>query len=203
MSIPGGPPVVLASSSAIRAELLMRAGVAVIRDAAGVDESEVKRSFQREGLDAARCAEALAAAKATRVAQRHPDALVIGADQILDLDGTWFDKPRDLADARAQLEALRGKRHELATAVVVARNGAVLWRHVERPRLAMRDFSDRFIEDYLAALGDDVLTVVGAYRLEGEGVQLFARIEGDYFAILGMPLLPLLDFLRGHRVVLS
>jgi nucleoside triphosphate pyrophosphatase len=203
VSIPGGPPVVLASSSAIRAELLMRAGVAVIRDAAGVDESEVKRSFQREGLDAARCAEALAAAKATRVAQRHPDALVIGADQILDLDGTWFDKPRDLADARRQLEALRGKRHELATAVVVARNGAVLWRHVERPRLAMRDFSDRFIEDYLAALGDDVLTVVGAYRLEGEGVQLFARIEGDYFAILGLPLLPLLDFLRGHRVVLS
>jgi septum formation protein len=201
--MPGGPPVVLASSSAIRAELLMRAGVAVIRDAAGVDESEVKRSFQREGLDAARCAEALAAAKATRVAQRHPDALVIGADQILDLAGTWFDKPRDLADARAQLEALRGKRHELATAVVVARNGAVLWRHVERPRLAMRDFSDRFIEDYLAALGDDVLTVVGAYRLEGEGVQLFARIEGDYFAILGLPLLPLLDFLRGHRVVLS
>ena len=201
--MPGGPPVVLASSSAIRAELMMRAGVAVIRDAAGVDESEVKRSFQREGLDAARCAEALAAAKATRVAQRHPDALVIGADQILDLDGTWFDKPRDLADARAQLEALRGKRHELATAVVVARNGAVLWRHVERPRLAMRDFSDRFIEDYLAALGDDVLTVVGAYRLEGEGVQLFARIEGDYFAILGLPLLPLLDFLRGHRVVLS
>jgi septum formation protein len=201
--MPGGPPVVLASSSAIRAELLMRAGVAVIRDAAGVDESEVKRSFQREGLDAARCAEALAAAKATRVAQRHPDALVIGADQILDLAGTWFDKPRDLADARAQLEALRGKRHELATAVVVARNGAVLWRHVERPRLAMRDFSDRFIEDYLAALGNDVLTVVGAYRLEGEGVQLFARIEGDYFAILGLPLLPLLDFLRGHRVVLS
>jgi septum formation protein len=203
VSIPGGPPVVLASSSAIRAELLMRAGVAIIRDAAGVDESEVKRSFQREGLDAARCAEALAAAKATRVAQRHPDALVIGADQILDLAGTWFDKPRDLADARAQLEALRGKRHELATAVVVARNGAVLWQHVERPRLAMRDFSDRFIEDYLAALGDDVLTVVGAYRLEGEGVQLFARIEGDYFAILGLPLLPLLDFLRGHRVVLS
>ena len=203
MSIAGTPSVVLASASAIRAELLTRAGVVVIRDAAGVDEAEVKRSFQREGLDAARCAEALAAAKATRVAGRHIGALVIGADQILDCAGTWFDKPSDRADARAQLAALRGKRHELATAVVVAQNGAVLWRHVERPRLAMREFSDRFLDDYLETLGDDVLTAVGAYQIESRGAQLFARIDGDYFAILGLPLLPLLDFLRGHGVVLS
>jgi septum formation protein len=202
VSLAGTPPVVLASASAIRAELLMRAGVVVIRDAAGVDEAEVKRSFQREGLDAARCAEALAAAKATRVAGRHIGALVIGADQILDSAGTWFDKPGDRAEARAQLIALRGKRHELATAVVVAQNGAVLWRHVERPRLAMRDFSDRFLDDYLETLGDDALAAVGAYQIESRGVQLFARIEGDYFAILGLPLLPLLDFLRGHGVVL-
>jgi septum formation protein len=93
--------------------------------------------------------------------------------------------------------------HELATAVVVAQNGAVLWRHVERPRLAMRDFSDRFLDDYLETLGDDVLTAVGAYQIESRGAQLFARIDGDYFAILGLPLLPLLDFLRGHGVVLS
>jgi septum formation protein len=175
----------------------------VIRDAAGVDEAEVKRSFQREGLDATRCAEALATAKATRVSGRHIGALVIGADQILDCAGAWFDKPVDRADARAQLIALRGKRHELATAVVVAQNGAVLWRHVERPRLAMREFSDRFLDDYLETLGDDVLTAVGAYQIESRGAQLFARIDGDYFAILGLPLLPLLDFLRGHGVVLS
>jgi septum formation protein len=203
VSLAGTPPVVLASASAIRAELLTRAGVAVIRDAAGVDEAEVKRSFQREGLDAARCAEALATAKATRVSGRHIGALVVGADQILDCAGTWFDKPVDRADARAQLIALRGKRHELATAVVVTQNGAVLWRHVERPRLAMRDFSDRFLDDYLETLGDDVLTAVGAYQIESRGAQLFARIDGDYFAILGLPLLPLLDFLRGHGVVLS
>jgi septum formation protein len=203
VSRPGTAPVVLASASAIRAELLIRAGLAVERDAAGIDEAEVKRSFRREGLSAARCAEALAIAKATRVGTRHPGALVIGADQLLDCGGTWFDKPRDLAEARAQLQALRGKSHELATAVVVGQNGAVLWQHVERPRLVMRDFSDQFLDEYLAALGDDLLTAVGAYQLEGRGVQLFARIEGDYFAILGLPLLPLLDFLRGHHAVLS
>jgi septum formation protein len=182
--------------------LLARAGIVVQRDPAGIDEAEVKRSFRREGLDAASCAQALAAAKATRITQRHEGALVIGADQLLDCAGTWLDKPRDSADARAQLVALRGKQHELATAVVVARNGAVLWQHVERPRLTMRRFSDRFLDDYLSAEGDDALAVVGAYRLEGLGVQLFARIEGDYFSILGLPLLPLLDFLRGHGVVI-
>jgi septum formation protein len=193
--------VVLASASAIRAELLARAGIATESDPAGIDEGEVKRSFRHEGRDAASCAAALAAAKAIRVTQRHPGALVIGADQLLDCAGAWFDKPRDAADARAQLVALRGKRHELATAVAVAQNGAVLWQHVERPRLTMRDFSDRFLDDYLRALGDAALTAVGAYQIEGLGAQLFARIDGDYFSILGLPLLPLLDFLRGHDVV--
>jgi septum formation protein len=203
MSLPVAPRVVLASASAIRAELLQRAGVVVIRDPASLDEAQIKRSLRHDGADAGRCAEELAWSKAIRVFSRHPDALVIGADQILDCDGTWFDKPRDRAEAHAQLMALRGKRHTLATAVVVVQLGAVVWRHVERPILAMRDFSEQFLDDYLAGLGDDVLTVVGGYRLEERGVQLFSRIEGDYFAILGLPLLPLLDFLRGCRVILS
>lgn len=204
MSLPAcAPRVVLASASAIRAELLQRAGVAVTRDPANLDEAQIRRSFRRDGADAGRCAEELARAKAIRVFSRHPDALVIGADQILDCGGTWFDKPRDRAEARAQLMALRAKSHMLATAVVVVQLGAVVWRHVERPLLAMRDFSEQFLDDYLTGLGEDVLTVVGGYRLEERGVQLFSRIEGDYFAILGLPLLPLLGFLRGCGVIPS
>jgi septum formation protein len=195
-------PVVLASASATRAAILSQAGIEVLRDPAGVDEDEIKRSFRGEGLDAASCATALAETKAMRVSERHSDALVIGADQMLDCAGTWFDKPRDRGEARAQLVALRGKRHELVSAVAVVRNGAVIWRLVDRSRLTMRAFSDRFLDAYLAALGDDALAAVGVYQLEGLGAQLFERIEGDYFSILGLPLLPLLDFLRGHGVVL-
>jgi len=195
-------PVVLASASATRAAILAQAGIEVLRDSAGVDEDEIKRSFRREGRDAASCAAALAETKAMRVSERHSDALVIGADQMLDCAGTWFDKPRDRGEARAQLAALRGKRHELVSAVAVVRNGAVIWRLVDRPRLTMRAFSDRFLDAYLAALGDDALAAVGVYQLEGLGAQLFERVEGDYFSILGLPLLPLLDFLRGHGVVL-
>ncbi len=194
-------PVVLASASAARAHMLENAGLAVERVPAGIDEDEVKRSFRREGFDAAGCATALAEAKAARVSERRTGTLVIGADQMLDCAGVWFDKPRDLADARAQLEALRGKRHELVTAAAVVENGAVIWRRVERPRLTMRDLTDRFLDRYLAAAGEQVLGTVGAYEIEGLGVQLFSRIEGDYFAILGLPLLPLLDFLRGRGVV--
>lgn len=195
------PPLVLASASATRAGLLARAGLAILCDPAGIDEEEIKTSFRKKGLDAARCATALAEAKALRVSRRHPHALVIGADQMLDCGGAWFDKPRDLAGARAHLEALRGKAHELVTAIVVMRNGAVLWHRLDRPRLVMRDFTNHFLDEYIAAVGDGVLTSVGAYQLEGRGAQLFARIEGDYFSILGLPLLPLLDFLRGHGVV--
>lgn len=195
--------IVLASASATRARMLSAAGLDVFCDPPGIDEDEVKRSFRREGLDAASCAGALAAAKAVRVSERHPDALVVGADQMLDCAGLWLDKARDRAEARAQLTALRGRRHELPTAVAMVRNGAVVWQRVERPRLTMRDFSDRFLDAYLAALSEDELSAVGVYRLEGLGAQLFERVEGDYFAILGLPLLPLLDFLRGHGAVLS
>lgn len=195
--------VVLASASVARARLLEAAGLEVIRDPAGLDEAAVKASFRNEGLDAASCAVALAEAKATRVSARHGEVLVIGADQILVHDEHWLDKPHDKVEARAQLAGLRGARHELVTAIAVAQNGAAIWREVNRAFLYMRGFSDEFLDAYLAAAGEDVLASVGAYQLEGFGAQLFARVEGDYFSILGLPLLPLLEFLRGHGVVLS
>lgn len=139
---------------------------------------------------------ALAEAKASTIAARHPGALVIGADQLLVCGEVWLDKPSDLATARRQLRELRGRQHELITAVVLWRDNAVLWRHVERPVLVMRDFSDTFLDAYLASAGAGALSAVGAYQLEAMGIQLFAQIEGDYFAILGLPLLPLLDCLR-------
>jgi septum formation protein len=203
MTGPGGRPIVLASASATRAAILAGAGIEVLRDPAGVDEDEIKRSFRASGRDAVACATALAETKAMRVSARHTDTLVVGADQMLDCAGIWFDKPHDRTEARAQLAALRGKRHELVSAVTVVKNGAVIWHCVDRPCLIMRAFSDRFLDTYLAALGDDALASVGVYQLEGLGAQLFERIEGDYFSILGLPLLPLLDFLRGHGVVLS
>jgi len=193
--------VVLASASTARAALLEQAGLEVVREPAGVDEAAVKAPFRQEGFDAASCATALAEAKATRVSERHRDALVIGADQILVHDERWLDKPRDRTEARAQLADLRGSRHELVTGVVVAKNGATLWRHSDRAFLYMRAFSDEFLAAYLDTVGDAVLASVGAYQLEGVGAQLFARIEGDYFSILGLPLLPLLEFLREHGVV--
>lgn len=198
MSLAPRDPLVLASGSATRARLLADAGLPILVDPAAVDEEEIRASFQAEGRDAAACAAALAEAKATRVSGRHPGALVLGADQILDCGGRWLEKPRDLNAARAQLTQLRGKRHVLVTAAAVVRNGAIVWHVIDRARLVMRAFSDAFLEDYVAAAGDELLDSVGAYRLEGLGAQLFERVEGDFFTILGLPLLPLLDFLRGH-----
>jgi septum formation protein len=196
-------PVVLASASAIRASLLRQAGIPVEVAPARVDEAALKHSMRAEGAAAADCAAALAALKAQRVSGRHPGALVIGADQMLECDGVWFDKPADRAQAAVSLRALRGKTHELVAAVTVLRDGAQLWQHVGRARLTMRTFSDGFLDAYLAALGDAALQSVGAYQLEGLGVQLFSHIDGDHFTILGLPLLPLLDFLRQHRIVPS
>ncbi|MBX6370408.1 MAG: Maf family protein [Rhodospirillales bacterium] len=194
-----GGELVLASASPARASLLENAGFRVTRVPAAIDEAEVKAAFRREGADAAICAVALATAKAERVSRRHSGALVVGADQLLVCGDAWFDKPPDLDHARAQLRALRGRTHELVTAVVVFRDGHDLWHHVARPRLTMRSFSDTFLDEYLAAAGPDVLGSVGAYQLEKLGAHLFARVEGDYFSILGLPLLPLLDFLRAQQ----
>jgi septum formation protein len=193
--------VVLASASPTRAALLAQAGLDVLKDPADIDEAALKASCRHDGFDAAHCAEALAETKAKTVSLRHRGALVVGADQLLVAGERWLDKPPSLAEARLQLLALRGREHELVTAVCVMRDGAAMWRFVDRPRLVMRPFSDRFLEAYLAAAGGDLSNMVGAYRLEGLGAQLFARIEGNYFSILGLPLLPLLGFLRGQGVL--
>lgn len=195
------PQLILASASTVRQAILAGAGLIFAAQPALVDEAEVKRSAQADDQDAADAALTLAEMKARRIAQREPDALVIGADQILLCEGVWYDKPSDLASARAQLLALRGRMHILATAIACRRNSQTVWHHIARPRLTMRAFSDAFLDDYLAAEQERVLTSVGAYRLEGLGVHLFERIEGDYASILGLPLLPLLRFLRQHGVL--
>lgn len=201
MSLVLGQEVVLASASAARARILARAGIQVVTDAASLDEAEIRAAFLSAGASVEDCAVALARSKALAVSPRHPGTLVVGADQILQCAGAWFEKPVDRDHARAHLTTLRGKRHELVTAVCAVRDGQVLWHAVDRPRLTMRPFSDAFLEDYLQAMGDDALQSVGAYQLEGLGAQLFSTIEGDYFSILGLPLLPLLAFLRDHGVI--
>ena len=193
--------VILASASRFRAQMLEAAGVPAAVDPPSVDENAVKTAMRVRGLDAAETAEALAALKAQQVSGRRPGALVIGADQMLECDGAWFDKPADLAEARQTLLALRGRTHELVTAVCVVRDGLILWHHVARARLTMRPFGDRFLDSYLDRIGSAACDSVGAYQLEGLGAQLFSRIAGDHFTIVGLPLLPLLDFLRGHGVV--
>ncbi len=192
------PRLILASQSAVRLALLRRAGLNVEAHPAHLDEAEIKASARAEGASAADAALLLAELKAARIARRAPEAMVVAADQILVCDERWFDKPDGPEAAREQLLALRGRTHRLVTAVLCQVGDAVLWRHVDEPRLAMRAFSEPFLDAYLAAEGEAVTTSVGAYRLESVGAQLFDRIEGDYFSVLGLPLLPLLGFLRQH-----
>jgi len=197
----GATGLILASASASRAAILRNAGLDIEIIPAGVDESELKRSVRSGGGTAADVARMLAELKATRISQRRPGAFVIGADQMLECAGDWYDKPGTLADARRQLLQLRDRPHSLITAAVVVRDGVGIWAHTETATLRMRRFSDAFLERYLAHLGPEVLETVGCYRLEGLGAQLFTHIDGDFFTILGLPLLPLLDFLRGHGIL--
>jgi septum formation protein len=195
------PAVVLASASEVRSRILEGVGIDHVIDPAGLDESDIKSRNRDQGSGVV--AALLAEAKATQVSQRHPGALVIGADQILDLDGFWFDKPKTQTEAEAHLRKLRGLTHTLLSAVSVVRDGQSLWRHVGEARLTMRPFGDEFLAAYLDQAGPDILDSVGAYRLEGLGAQLFSEIKGDYFTVLGLPLLPLLAFLRGEGIVLT
>jgi septum formation protein len=195
------PRLILASGSQARRAVLHAAGLRVDMQPADLDEDVVKRDAKSRGLDAGAAALVLAGLKARQV--EAPDALVLGADQILVCDGHWFDKPADLATAAAQLHRLRGREHVLHTALVVLRNGQEIWRHVATPRLRMRALSDAFIEAYVAAEGTPLLSCVGAYRLEALGIQLFESVSGEQAAILGLPLLPLLVFLRQQGVLAS
>ncbi len=196
-------PVILASASVSRARLLTAAGVVFTVEPAHVDEDAIKQSLRADGAPVSACAETLAEMKAVAISRRYPQALVIGADQMLECEGAWFDKPADLARAEEQLLTLAGKTHTLPTAAVVALGGQRIWHQIATPRLTMRRFDRAFVQGYLAEVGAAALTSVGAYQLEGRGSQLFHTVEGDFFTILGLPLLPLLAFLRAHHVVPS
>ncbi|MDX2143702.1 MAG: Maf family protein [Rhodospirillaceae bacterium] len=193
--------VILASTSKSRAMVLRNAGLVFDQAAPGVDEEAVKTVLRNAGASAAACAEKLAEMKAVAVSARHPEALVIGGDQMLECEGVWFDKPADRAAARRQLLTLRGKTHRLVNSLVVALRGARIWHFADSPAITMRAFSDGFLDDYLGQVGENVFHSVGGYQLEGPGSQLFTKIEGDFFSVLGLPLLPLLAFLREHGVL--
>ena len=191
-------PLMLASKSTARRALLEAAGIPVEIEPASIDERAVEA---RAGLDdAAAAAGLLAREKARAVAQKHPGRLVLGADQTLALGQRRFSKAPDRAGARAQLAALRGKTHTLHSAVAVVQGGAVMFQHVDAAHLTMRAFSDGFLDSYLDTVGGAATASVGGYQLEGAGIQLFERVEGAHSTILGLPLLPLLDWLRrsGH-----
>lgn len=194
--------LVLASKSAARAAVLRAAGLRFEQITAGVDEESIKASLRAEAASPSRQAELLAETKAIRVSISQ-SGVVIGADQMLDLDGEGLDKPSSREEASAQLRRLRGKTHILQTALVACVDGAAVWRHLSQPRLRMRNFSDHFLEDYLDAIGPSAFESVGAYQVEGRGAQLFDRIEGDHFSILGLPLLPLLQWLRDRGTIPS
>jgi septum formation protein len=194
------PELILASASSGRAAILRGAGLVFRQDPANVDEraleAQAVAASDTGRIDAGGLALLLAAAKAKDVSVRHPGALVLGADQVMDCGGVLQYKPPTLADARDQLLALRGRTHTLSSALCVAQGGSITWQHLDRARLTMRVFTDAFLDDYCRGEGEEMLQSVGAYRIEGRGIQLFSAIEGDHFTIIGLPLLPFLGYLR-------
>ncbi len=193
-------PLVLASASRVRQTLLRAAGIPIEVHAADLDERKLEAGA--ESLGPGSIAKLLAREKAFLVERRHPGRLVLGADQMLVLQGRRFAKPPDRAAARVQLGELRGRTHELHSAIAFVQDTRVLFEHVSVARLTMRNFSDRFLDAYLDAAGPALTQSVGSYQLESFGVHLFDRIDGDYFTVLGLPLLQVLDFLRRHGCVL-
>ena len=190
-------PIILASKSAARRAVLTGAGVPFEVAVAGVDEDAVKTSMLAQGATPRDVADALAEIKAVKISAGRP-GFVIGSDQTLEFEGKLYDKAETLDAVAERLRTMRGKPHKLHSAVVVAKDGAPIWREIVSATLTMRDFSDDFLADYLALEGEEALGSVGCYRLEGPGAQLFSKIEGDYFAILGLPLMGLLDLFRRH-----
>jgi len=193
--------LILASASPARAALLAAAGIDAEIAPARIDETAIKQAMLAANAPPRDLADSLAELKALRISARRPGRLVLGADQVLVCEGQVFDKTPDRAAARAQLLALRGRTHQLLSAAVIALDGAPLWRHVGTARLTMRPFSETFLEEYLDRIGDLAMSSVGCYHLEGLGAQLFTRVEGDYFTVLGLPLLELLGFLRARGVL--
>lgn len=194
-------PLILASGSQIRAQLLRNAGVDFSVQIARVDEELIKESMMAEAALPRDIADALAEMKARKVADKHSDAMVIGCDQVLAFDNSILSKPKSPEDAAAQLTMMRGQRHTLLSAAVIYHEGKPIWRHIGQVRLRMRDVSDTYLEGYISRNWDDIRHSVGAYQLENEGVRLFHSIEGDYFNVLGMPLLELLAFLTLRGVI--
>jgi septum formation protein len=193
-------PLILASGSAIRRQILESAGIPFSVQTSGVDEDFIKAGWQ--GSDPSELAVRLAEAKA-RAPQVASDALVLGADQVLSCEGELFDKARSVEEARQRLQHLRGKTHTLHSGLAAVRSGDVVWRYRTESHLTVRTFSDAFLADYLDKAGDVLTASVGAYAYEGLGAQLFDQVEGDYYAILGLPLLPVLDLLRREGVIAS
>tara|TARA_B100001540_G_scaffold283917_1_gene275825 strand:- start:554 stop:1171 length:618 start_codon:yes stop_codon:yes gene_type:complete len=195
------PQVILASASEARSALLKKAGLHFDVIPAQVDESAIKIESIKQNISVDEVAIKLATLKAQRVSNYKPGALVIGCDQLLECEGQWYDKASDREHADQQLRSLRGKRHVLVTAATIIIDGVKIWGHIESPELYMRNFDDEFINYYLNLAQEDAYGCVGAYRLESFGCQLFSKVNGDYFTILGLPLLPLLEFLRKQGVI--
>ncbi|GFE49358.1 Maf-like protein [Roseobacter cerasinus] len=194
-------PLILASSSTIRAQLLRQAAVTFVVEPARVDEDMVRDALLAEQAPPRDIADALAELKARKVSEKHPDALVLGCDQVLDHRGALFSKPQTPGEATEQLHALRNDRHMLLSAAVICEAGRPVWRHVGQVRLQMRDASDEYLSGYVTRNWDSIQHAVGAYKLEEEGVRLFSGIEGDYFNVLGLPLVHVLSYLTLRGVI--
>ena len=193
--------IILASNSAFRAQLLTNAGIEFDKKPANINEREVETPLLEAGIDPAGIAEILAIAKANSISEANPGSVVIGCDQTLSLEGELLHKPRDMDDARRRLLALSGRTHELNSAVCLVKDGQTLWSLVDPSHVKMRDLDPGFVGRHLASVGEIALSSVGAYQIEGKGVQLFESIKGDFFSIMGLPLLPLLAEMRRQELL--
>lgn len=192
---------VLASTSPFRKQLLQQAGLEFTTAAPDIDEREIEARSEHQALTPAALSERLGCEKALAVSRTMPGALVLGGDQVMALGSRVYHKPRDLEAARIQLLSLRGKTHVLNSSLALAKDGEIIWSHVSFAEMTVRNFSETFLDDYLAKVGERILKSVGGYQIEGMGVQLFSAIKGDYFTIIGVPLLPLMEKFRELKII--